>query len=293
MKVSVCVATRGTQDTMLEFYAGLAAHPVLAAWELIVVYNCAGFVESEALARARAALPAKTLVNPVPGKGNSLNLALEHAGGDLLVFTDDDIQPSPGWIDAFVSYANDHPHIPVFGGRTVSTARGPDWIERSYNLREGLLCEHDLGPVPVIYGHFHYPIGSNMAVRREAVERVGARWLPDIGPGQMLPVGDETAFLAQICPPGKPCRHYVANAVVHHSLNTTYTSLRGALQRCYQIGLSAGKLSRLYDVKSETGLIAHSKKRISLLRSGREFLCVCIRAWGYFLGRYAVSNGRT
>ena len=64
-------------------------------WEVVLVDN-AGNDETASIARTFfSSLPVKLLVEKTPGKNNALNTALDHASGELFIFTDDDIIPDP------------------------------------------------------------------------------------------------------------------------------------------------------------------------------------------------------
>jgi glucosyl-dolichyl phosphate glucuronosyltransferase len=49
-----------------------------------------------------SAVPIVYLTEATPGKSHALNTALAHARGDVLVFTDDDVLPAPGWLASYV-----------------------------------------------------------------------------------------------------------------------------------------------------------------------------------------------
>ena len=102
--ISVLIATRDRASSLACTLEALEAQaspgcPV----EILVVDN--GSVDDTAdvvaAARRRSTGLIIYIAEPKPGKSHALNTALRHARGDLLVFTDDDVLPAPGWLAAF------------------------------------------------------------------------------------------------------------------------------------------------------------------------------------------------
>jgi glycosyltransferase involved in cell wall biosynthesis len=60
-------------------------------WELVVVNNNCTDHTDELIARHASRLPLVNLHEAQPGKGHACNLALAHASGDLVAWTDDDV----------------------------------------------------------------------------------------------------------------------------------------------------------------------------------------------------------
>ena len=103
--ISVVIATRNRAKLLsATLEAVVSQEPPGQPFEVVVVDDASidgtsGVVE--ALAR-RSAVPVVYLSEMKPGKSHALNAAIQRARGELLVFTDDDVIPSSGWLAAYV-----------------------------------------------------------------------------------------------------------------------------------------------------------------------------------------------
>jgi GT2 family glycosyltransferase len=97
------------------------------------------------------------------------NTGVERSTGELVVFVDDDVEVRPGWLDALLSAAGEHPHVDVFTGpiRPRLEGRPP----RTCGREGAPITTLDLGPSDT---ETRYAWGANMAIRRGALERMGA-----------------------------------------------------------------------------------------------------------------------
>ena len=91
--------------------------PPEGGWKLVIVDNGSTDGTKAIVESFADALPLRLLDHPVPNKNAALNAALEHAEGDLVIFTDDDIIPEPDWLSGFQRLASEQPSFAVFGGR--------------------------------------------------------------------------------------------------------------------------------------------------------------------------------
>jgi glycosyltransferase involved in cell wall biosynthesis len=183
--ISVIIATRDRArllETTLD--AVVRQECPAGTFEVIVVDNAS--VDDTAAVVAsiehRTRVPVVYLSETRPGKSHALNMAITRARGELLVFTDDDVLPSPGWLAAYVS-AFEETDADFGAGRIVPLweAPPPAWMSpalygalaipnggnRRLRLAKGL-NEHVM------------PIGANMAIRRHVIEHVGG-WNPNLG----------------------------------------------------------------------------------------------------------------
>ena len=100
------------------------------------------------------------------------NTGVERSAGGLVVFVDDDVRVRPGWLRALLDAAREHPEVDVFTGpiRPHLEGRG-GWARRSCGREGPPITALDLGPRDT---DARYAWGANMAIRRSALERVGA-----------------------------------------------------------------------------------------------------------------------
>jgi glycosyltransferase involved in cell wall biosynthesis len=262
--------------------------PDQPAWELIVVDNGSTDGTNALLATSARNLPAIIINEKQPGKSRALNKALKHARGDILLFTDDDVIPDPAWLVALHKASLDYPNASVFGGRIlVNYERIPKWIMKSSNLKPILVSEQDFGDEICWFAVDQYPIGPNLAVRRQLLDRGSFAWPVNLGPGTKIPLGDERAFLMQLSHPDSRDRLYVPGCVVRHSVRSRELSIGHALSRCFLGGYAAGVIGRMRDrasVNAGDNALRAVRQRLCGLSSGREFICILARALGVMAG---------
>lgn len=262
----------------------LALSPRLA-WELIVVDNGSSD-ETPQVLQSIASPRLRAVREPRRGKSRALNRGLSLAKGELVVFSDDDVDPAPGWLEALAGAAAKHPEADVFGGKiAVDRSKVPAWIVRSRNLQEILTTEHDFGEVEQRYPANRFPQGPNLAVRRRALETVSQPWAEDLGPGTAIPVGDEKCFFCRLGQGGGRPRVYVPSAVVRHHPPAANFRLGRALRRCYWGGYSGALVNARHPEALEPGPRVSVAAALAGTRSVRELLCAAIRAFGYWRGR--------
>jgi len=181
----ICTYNRCTilADTLASFIP--LRVPEGADWELLVVDNNSRDRTREVVQSYARRLPVRYLFEPRQGKTCALNLALREAKGDLLLFTDDDVQLDPGWLAAFFEAANGYPDAGWFGGRIIPWWPGgrPSWLrDECLPALSGYFGLYDLGAESRWYRlEDDAPAGASMAARRTTFERVGG-CREDLGP---------------------------------------------------------------------------------------------------------------
>jgi cellulose synthase/poly-beta-1,6-N-acetylglucosamine synthase-like glycosyltransferase len=105
------------------------------------------------------------------GKARAMNVALAVARSSLLAFTDDDVCVSPTWIQSVVTFFKEHPHYDAAMGRVAlpPDVTDPDVVQ-SVLRYHGVVPLFDMGEAPCDALDMY---GANMAVRRQALDKVG------------------------------------------------------------------------------------------------------------------------
>jgi glycosyltransferase involved in cell wall biosynthesis len=281
--ISVIIATRNRSDSLRRRLPALLALSPGLRWELIVADNGSSDGTAELLAGMADRL--RAVHEPRPGKSRALNRAIALARGELLVFTDDDVDPQADWLDELAAAAARHPDVDGFGGRIrVETSGVPAWVLRS-RLRQLLVSAHDYGDVECAYPPNRFPIGPNMAVRRRALRGIAEPFPVELGPGAPVPVGDEPAFFFRLGFGTGKASLYVPTAQVRHEPNLAYLALGPALRRSYLGGYSAGLMNARYSAQASPELKGVPVwRKIAATRSWQEFLCSAVRMLGYAAG---------
>jgi glycosyltransferase involved in cell wall biosynthesis len=140
-----------------------------------------GTAELLAAERARGRLDLRIVTVAEPGKSVALNAAMPQARGSILAFTDDDVVPEPGWLEA-IGRAFEDPAVDFVAGRILPLweAPPPAWLSPALY---GVIAVADGGPERRAIdstGSAVMPIGTNFAVRRRVIERLGG-WRTDLG----------------------------------------------------------------------------------------------------------------
>lgn len=227
---SVIVPTRDRAGYLKVALASIAPQVRGAGAELLVVDDA-----DQAAVRALAdRFGARYLRHDAPrGLNAARNTAIAAAGGDLLVFVDDDVEVDPGWLTALLAAARDCPDHEVFGGPIRARLEG---CRLRFCGREGPpITSLDLGDrdrdAPFAWG-------ANFAVRRAALERIGP-----FDAGLDL-YGDEEDWQRRLKAQGGRVR-YVAAAGLDHRRTPDDSGLRPLARAA----LGRGRNSRRYDVR--------------------------------------------
>ena len=175
MKFSIVIATYKRAGMLAETLASLARLKSSASWEVIVVDNNSpddtrGVVEAAA---ARFPAPLTYAFEREQGRSAALNCAFALAIGDIVVTTDDDVRVEPDWLDHIEAALETH-RCNYVGGRVVPRWDGarPRWLPATNGQLWAVVALLDYGPAPLKFGA-RVPLGVNMAIRRDALERVG------------------------------------------------------------------------------------------------------------------------
>jgi GT2 family glycosyltransferase len=178
MRLSIIVATYNRATLLDECLAHLARQRFEPGDEVLVVDNASTDGTPAVIARHRASFPTTLhyLHEPHAGKSHALERALAIATGEILAFTDDDVDVAGHWLDAIRAAMAD-PGIALVGGPVIPRWERPQprWL-RFPNGGFGRLG----APLALLdYGRERVPLGprtllgANMAIRRTAIDRVG------------------------------------------------------------------------------------------------------------------------
>lgn len=228
--VSIVIPTRGRPAYLEVALASIAPQAAGLDAEVVVVDDAANDGAVGAIA-SRFGARHEAHRRPL-GLNVARNTGVERSHGDLVVFVDDDVEVCDGWLEAFVHAAESHPHTDVFAGRIQAALEGG--APRSCGREGAPITTLDLGPSDTSTA---FAWGSNMAVRRSALERVGPFEVALEG------AGDEQEWQERLSSAGGGAVRYVANACVKHRRSGEDARLR-ALVRA---GRARGGASRRFD----------------------------------------------
>lgn len=204
-------------------------------WELLAVDNNSADDTFEVLMRYRELLPLTPLTHPVPGKSGALNAAIGRARGELVVFTDDDIEADREWLEALVASADAQPDFGIFGGRIV-----PEWEERPdapfldwipLGSTFAVIDDEESGPCDP-----SKVWGPNTAIRRSLLTP-DVRYREDIGPvpADKFAMGEDTEIVLRLARRGVRTWR-CAEAVIHHFVPAASVNERWVQRRAERLG---------------------------------------------------------
>ncbi len=247
---SVVIATRNRQALLAQTLDSLAAQDWPAnRLEVIVADNGSTDATPEvvtSLGRRCGAPLVRYLFVETPGKSAAVNQALSIATGDLVALTDDDVRTERDWLTRLaVAFDETGAHFVAGRVKPAWESDPPDWLSPSLY---GVIAVPDNGDerVPIAATQQRVmPIGANMAVRREVVQRIGGL-RADLGKlDGSLRTGEDHEFFLRMLRAG--CNGvYEPTAVVHHRVGAERLDRRYFLRWLHQNGRDVARLSRSY-----------------------------------------------
>ena len=204
-----------TLPRMLEALSRLSApkRPV----RILAVNNGSTDDTASILAGWEGKLPLVLLDCAEPGKAVAQASAVAHLEGDLVVITDDDIIPEPGWLEQLEQAADETPEASIFGGAITPLPIDPvgPWYDASAGLNMMLRHGEALRSLKV-----PFLLGPSLVVRK------GKR---------VFPLGDESEMIARLEREGAKSM-FVPEARVSHMVRDFQTDLGFMLQRAQNHG---------------------------------------------------------
>ena len=193
-----------------------AASPPDCEVDVVVIDNNSTDETMSVIARAaqHSRWPIRSALERSQGKSFALNRGLTLARGDVLALTDDDVLPADDWLVRMVDRFRTPDIVFVFG-KVLPRWEVPPPPELLTTVARdiwGPLALVDYGDDVVRYdaesfGVRRLPIGANLAIRRDAIERVGG-WRTDLGKvDNSLIAGEDHELCVRLYRAGLYIRH--------------------------------------------------------------------------------------
>jgi glycosyltransferase involved in cell wall biosynthesis len=170
VSVIICTYNRATDlARTLSKFTELQSDNV--TWELLVVDNNSKDDTRSICGSFEKKLPLRYIFEKQAGKSSALNAGIANSQADILIFTDDDVNVTPGWLKGFYDAAKAHPERSYFGGCVLPywDCTPPKWyVENRSNLWGQPFI--DYGPVECEKSYF---VGANFAARKHVFQKAG------------------------------------------------------------------------------------------------------------------------
>ncbi len=231
LPASIVIPTRARLSYLEVALASIAPQAKDAGAELIVVDDAG---PSEAGRELAGRFSARYEPHPRPlGLNVARNTGAERSTGELVVFVDDDVRVHDGWLAALLAAAREQPEVEVFTGPIRPRLEGGP--PRGCGREGPPITSLDLGPEDTTA---RYAWGANMAIRRDALERVGPF---DVS---LEHGGDEQEWQERLRAERPDARvMYVAGAAVDHRRTGDDARLRSLARAAH----ARGRASRRFD----------------------------------------------
>lgn len=231
-------------------------HAPSRTWEVLVVDNNSSDETRAVVESRRSGYPAplRYLFEGRQGKSYALNTGLSHAAGAVIAFTDDDVQVPEEWLAAALEPLDRRHGIAYTGGpvEPMWECQPPSWLAPAGNLG-GTIAVKDHGQEPFIFEERRKtPLGVNMAVRRELIEKIGG-FRPDFGRRGKSLLGQEQAEFFYRSRRAGAIGLYVPDMVLQHHVPASRLRLGYFRRWWFWKGISQARLHRIHR-ETEVGL---------------------------------------
>lgn len=219
MTISFIICTYNREKYIYECLSRLAKNSAKEGWEIVLVNNnstdgtaaeCGRFVKEYKPTNYRY------FVETQQGLSYARNRGIAEAKGEWLVFLDDDAMVGEDYIANLQAHLAKHPEAGAFGGAIEPFFEGetPNWLNP---WAMGFVSAIDLGSQVKLFPKKSYPIGANMGISRETIDKVGVFNTALGRTGNNLMGGEEKDIFNRIRQAGIPIL-YFPNIKVQHCI---------------------------------------------------------------------------
>ncbi|OGW50241.1 MAG: hypothetical protein A2078_03900 [Nitrospirae bacterium GWC2_57_9] len=297
VKASVIVCTYNRADLLRSSIQSILEQDLPQdAFEVIVVDNNSKDGTADAVRQFNAsAVAVKYFFESRQGLSFARNTGIANAAGEIIVFTDDDIEADRSWLSSLVAVFDDRA-VSCAGGpiRPIWPGKRPDWLTDDL-LRYLTVSEFGSAGETGAFKGPSYPWGANIAFRRDVFETSGLFPVNLGRSGASLLSNEEIMLCRKIERSGKKIA-FAGNAVIHHKIPAERLSKSWFYHRAFWQGRSEA----ITDVEAQFNMYPRLRHhagdwaRISGNRGTGNFSSICYKQviLGYlFQLMTSVENG--
>lgn len=246
IKLSVIIPTRDRSGLLAKALRSLQYQTLPAEqFEVLVVDNGSAddtrSIAGEAIIKSKNA---RYLFCQAPGLHAARHLGLKNAQYDILVFTDDDVEALPTWLEA-IAAGFSRPDIAMVGGKCLPKFESdpPHWLTKRWaspcaqGKFLGFLSILDFGDAIKEISPT-YVIGCNFAIRKRSLLAVGG-FHPDAMPGEFAFFrGDGETWVGRAVAAQGGKALYHPEAAVYHWVPSGRMTFAYLYQRAFAEGIT-------------------------------------------------------
>lgn len=271
--ITVAICTRNRAHYLPDLFAALLKQSYIN-FELLLVDNASDDKTAEvANEHGLEFADLKYVREATVGIAIARNTAVLAAKGDIVCFIDDDVLPTPEWLDILVRPLRQNAAIGIVGGPLLPLWAGgkrPEWLSMEYEPVLGLLGLRFGNRSGLCDSSRSGPWGGNMAFRRDAFLAMGG--CPEFhAPRQAYHFCEDTRIVGGIMDAGW-LNYFSADAVVYHRVPEERLSKSFLDRRSFQIGQANAVTSLLNTGANQKPVITVSLSILRLLLASSRFV---------------------
>jgi glycosyltransferase involved in cell wall biosynthesis len=283
-KISVIVCTYNRSDYILKALNSLAQQTLPAhQYEIIIVNNnstdntdalCQTFLQEQQQQNCFY------FIEIQQGLSYARNRGIAESSGDILVFMDDDAQADENYLQEICRFFETTPDAEACGGRIYPDfeSKRPEWMS---HFLLPLTSTIDMGNKINLFKGTKYPVGANMAFKKDVFQQYGM-FNPDLGrKGNNLDGSEEKDIFLKLKKENKKI-YYLPFAIVNHQVPDKRLTFDFFKRQAIGIGKSEQIRTKAI---SQSAYIQFVFKEI-VIKWG-----VSILLWGYYLVSFRPKKG--
>jgi glycosyltransferase involved in cell wall biosynthesis len=245
MQLSVIISTRNRARQLASALSSVITQSLPQHFYEVIVVDNGSTDETQQIVSEFSATHGNIVCafQAVPGLHNCRHLGMRVAKSDYLVFTDDDIQASPSWLESLYSSFADHRAVVATGNiLPIYADNPPKWVDYLWTRNEwGMVLGHfsllDFGihqkEVPA-----DFVWGCNFAIQKELLLDVGG-FHPDAMPYELRRFrGDGETHVSHELNSRGITALFHPQALIHHCIGSERLTMDYLYERSFLQGIS-------------------------------------------------------